>query len=534
MLDVMIIDDDLVVRERLKSMIDWEGMRLQLVCEAADSDSARELYLLHRPKIIITDICIPIISGLELAEEFAKLDSDIRFIVITGFSDFEYARKSVKLGAVNLLSKPIFPENIRESLQKAIDYFEHQKEVFATYAALEAIVSSNMPILQRSFVDGLLCRAQDDEPSLQRKLSELQIDLPYDRYIVAVIEAETAEGKDCGEPMGLLLRDTIAAALRESNYHVYCHIEPHGCIFCIMNTYRELPDDDIEEHLNQLRDKILYVADCRIRAGIGQTVDRLSLLVQSCSEARTALNYQRLLGGDAILHYKNIRHYESPFPNESALNAYLVQQFQENNINELVVAIEKYVFSLSAKQEESLEQVRNFCTEYLLSIILASIKMGLTSEQMESRGVTLSALMKKEKPSAQVDYVLTAAKSLLSLLFDNRDSASNYLISQARDYIAQNLRVQDLNLDSVSCHVGLSRIYFCKLFHKEEGISFNNYLKHTRIERSKHLLTETNMKVFEISDAVGFSNAKYFCYVFKQEVGMTPLEYQKKHGTKKS
>ncbi|MEA5047476.1 MAG: response regulator [Eubacteriales bacterium] len=533
MLGVMIIDDDLVVRERLKSMIDWEGMCLQLVCEAADSDSAHELYLLHRPKIIITDICIPIISGLELAEEFAKLDPDIRFIVITGFSDFDYACKSVKLGAVNLLSKPIFPETIRESLQKAIAYFEHQKEVFATYAALEAIVSSNMPVLQKSFMEGLLCQKQDDEAHVQKKMAELKIDLPYDRFVVAVVDVETADGKYCGETMRLLLSDAITTLFRESNYHVYSHIDSHGSILCIMNTYREMPDDDIEEHLNQLRDKILYIADCKIRAGIGQTVDRSVLLQQSCAEARVALNYQHVLGGDAILHYKNIKHFENSFPDEDALSAYLVRQFQENNIDELVVAIEKHICSLSAQREESLEKVRDFCTEYLLSIILASLKMGLALDLVEGNGVSLNALIKTEKPSAQVEYVLTATKTLLSLLFGSHDDASNYLISQARDYISRNLRVQDLNLDSVSCHVGLSRIYFCKLFHKEVGVSFNNYLKHMRIEHSKRLLTETNLKVFEISDAAGFSNAKYFCYVFKQEIGMTPLEYQKKHGEKK-
>lgn len=116
MYDVMLIDDDLTVRQRLRAMIDWKALGLRVVCEAADSDSAMELYLLHRPKIIITDICIPIISGLELADAIAALDPDVRFIVITGYTDFEYAKHSVRLGAVDLLSKPIFPEDLTRSL----------------------------------------------------------------------------------------------------------------------------------------------------------------------------------------------------------------------------------------------------------------------------------------------------------------------------------------------------------------------------------------------------------------------------------
>lgn len=105
MYKTMIIDDDAAVRERLKDIIDWQGLSLDLVCEAGDSDTAIEMYLLYRPKIIISDISIPRISGLELAEVMRKEDADIQFIIITGYHDFEWAKQSVRLGAIDLLSK---------------------------------------------------------------------------------------------------------------------------------------------------------------------------------------------------------------------------------------------------------------------------------------------------------------------------------------------------------------------------------------------------------------------------------------------
>ena len=107
MFDVMIVEDDQQARERLKTIIDWKSLPIRLVCEAADSNTAIELYLLHRPKILITDIRIPIISGVDLAETLKQEDPDLQIIVITGYDDFEMARRSVNVGVVDLLRKPI-------------------------------------------------------------------------------------------------------------------------------------------------------------------------------------------------------------------------------------------------------------------------------------------------------------------------------------------------------------------------------------------------------------------------------------------
>lgn len=150
MIDVMIIDDDIATRQRLKSMIPWEELNLRLVCEAADSDSARELCLLHCPKIVITDICIPVISGLDLAEELSREDPDIRFIVITGFTDFEYVQKSVRINAVDLLSKPVRPDEVIKSIQKAIQYFDNEKQRFE-HNVLHMEKEDHLHILQCAF-----------------------------------------------------------------------------------------------------------------------------------------------------------------------------------------------------------------------------------------------------------------------------------------------------------------------------------------------------------------------------------------------
>ena len=117
MFDLMIIDDDVYVRERLKAMIKWDSIPVRLVCEAGDGETGRELYSIYHPKIVITDIMIPIISGLDLVSEMLKEDPELLVIVVTGYNDFEFAKRALALGAFNLLSKPVFEDTKEQQIQ---------------------------------------------------------------------------------------------------------------------------------------------------------------------------------------------------------------------------------------------------------------------------------------------------------------------------------------------------------------------------------------------------------------------------------
>ena len=526
MYDVMLIDDDLTVRQRLRAMIDWKALGLRVVCEATDSDSAMDLYLLHRPKIVITDICIPIISGLELADAIAALDPDVRFIVITGYTDFEYAKHSVRLGAVDLLSKPIFPEDLTRSLQKALDYFYSKREAFQRHAALNRIVSDYLPQLQAQFLQKILRSPEGTEDLLRKRCSELRIILKNEAFAVVTMELEYPNRRS-GSKTKLALYDTILSELREAGLQPCGAEDSHDIFNCLLNIPAGTPDDFIEEQLSMLQNKLLLVADCRLHAGIGRIVSALTDCPLSYAEAIVALNYQDVLREDDIIHYKNIRHFELTLPDSQQLQEYLLALFRKNKLDELVVAIETHLHAISVRDGDGSVHVRSFCADYLHSILMESMRLGMPAEQLEALGLSISALQKHRRISEQVNYIMDATKLLLGRLFQKPAGQSNHLVELAKEFVNEHLPDPALDMALVSDHVGLSKIYFCRLFHKEEGVSFSNYLKFARIERAKQMLLQTNMKVFEISDAAGFSNAKYFGYVFKQEVGLTPLEFQK-------
>ena len=524
----MIIDDDAAVRERLKDIIDWQGLSLELVCEAGDSDTALEMYLLYRPKIIISDISIPRISGLELAEIMRKEDADLQFIIITGYNDFEWAKQSVRLGAIDLLSKPVFAETINASLQKAVRYFRIKQQKKQSVDFLKSLVSENLPQMQETFMMGLLTKSSGETAALEKQLRFLQIHCPGPYYAVAILAVSTLPA-DMEEDVGLfLLRDTLDTAMKENGFETLSLVDTHARLNCIISTSDSHPDDQIETVITKVEDQLHFLTGMDLVSGIGPTVDKLALLHQSRAGALTAVNYQCILGDSTVMHFKNMERMDMVFHSQESIHAYLKNLFRENSFAALEAAVRNHVTALSGQGSKARKQIQNFLFEFMQDITGEALRLGISVERFDDYLPAMMRLMQSQGDDS-VDDVLHFTEQIMTSIDGHKNDESNHLIQLAKKYIGEHLNDEGMCLESVSDHIGLSRIYFCKLFHKVEGISFNAYLKQERIDLAKKLLLTTNMKVFEISNAVGFSQAKYFGYVFKQVVGQTPLEYQQQN-----
>ena len=218
---------------------------------------------------------------------------------------------------------------------------------------------------------------------------------------------------------------------------------------------------------------------------------------------------------------------DTGFHTPEEVHNYLLKLFRENNLEGLTSAIENHVAVLSAYGNNHNRRIRNFLFEYVQNITSEALRLGLSVERFDKYLPTIMHLM-QENCAKSLKEVLQLTEQILDCINGRKNGESHHLMKMAKRYISEHLGDEKLCLESVSDYIGLSRIYFCKLFHQMEGVSFNTYLKQERIALAKKLLLTTNMKVFEVSNAVGFSQAKYFSYVFKQSVGLTPAEFQKR------
>ena len=531
MYKVMIIDDDIMIRERLKNIIDWESMSLELVSEAGDSETAMELYLLHRPKIIISDINIPVISGLELAEIMRKEDPDLQFIIITGYSDFEWAKQSVRLGAIDLLSKPVFSETINHSLQKAVDHFRAKQQKQSSVDFLQTLVNDNLPQMQESFMMNLMTKASADMGAVERQMVQLQIRCPGPYYAVVLLALQHCP-EDMNHDVGLfLMRDAVTAAMQEAGFDPLMYLDTHSRLNCILSTADAEPDNAIEEVVTRIQEQLHFSARISLVSGIGPTVDSAVRLYESRSGALTAMNYQCILGDSSVMHFKNMERMDTIFHTQEEIHNYLLKLFRENNIEGLSTAIENHVAVQASYGTKYSKRIRNFLFEYVQNITGEALRLGLSVERFDNYLPTVMSLMQSDGVGP-VEDVLCLTEQILGCINGRKNGESHHLMKMAKKYIGENLGDEDLCLETVSDHIGLSRIYFCKLFQISIKANSLHLMKQERIEKAKQLLLTTNMKVFEVSNAVGFSQAKYFGYVFKQTVGLTPVEFQKRGAEK--
>jgi len=520
MINAMLIDDDAMIRDYLRDVIQWDKLHLKLCCEAGDSESARELYQLHHPKIIITDINIPIISGLELAKEFVAQDKDVHIIVITGYGDFENVRESVSLGAVDLLSKPIDPAEINESLRKAVKRFSTLQRQYHTESVLSDLLSENRELLQNRCVAQALAHAPaGGERRIQKQFDLLSLSFPGRYFAAVIVEFEDHLSVDPdGAAFPAALKKLCQSAFQSQGFRIFCTFPSENRMDCLVNWSFDLGNERIEATLSKLTEEVQFYLQSRFCAYIGGTVEKLSQVYLS---AQQALSSKQFLDDSfyGVINYRNVAQYAAPrrlWP-----TAQLIELAQN-------LCKPEFLTTLSdACTQASVEQLREFSLELLSQMAGLCTQAGIYPWNTINYPDTVARLFSAAAPREIEEQLAAVCGRLIDLLLDRRTQSKNQLIRSAKSYIQEHLQDPELSLEAISSHIGLSKIYFCQLFHKEEGVSFTAYLNAIRIEKACSLLRSTNKKIFEISDETGYRNPKYFNYVFKRVTGVTPMDYRK-------
>ena len=524
MYDVMIIDDEIDVREHLISIIDWKNLPLCLVAQASDCDTARELYLLHQPKIIITDINLSMGSGLDLAEEFMKLDPTMQCIVVTGYSDFYYAQRALRIGAVEFLLKPLFPNAVNESLEKAINRFKAIRAQEASAESMQRLLDENAHSVRNAYLGRLFRFGEEGTGSAEEKFRELHIDCPGPYYAVALLTLGRSSHLEQYESACLLMEKQMRNMLLEAGLKFHMFFDSYFRLTCLVSSADQHLDNHLEEIISKLKNYLHFLDDYRLFAGISCVVQGTAQLKDAFSQAKTSFNFQNVLSEDTVVHYKNVNAYEPIQVDSRHAARELRHLFLQKSWKSLELSLTEHMQTLS-QQENGLSQIRSFALELIASFSSECSRQNLSLEAALSAPDMLQIMS-----STSWEEITAATLSLISGMMEMQTSQhttnNHHLIEMAKVYMDEHLQDSNLCLDTVSEAIGLSKSYFCDLFHKTESISFSNYLKNLRIEKSKELLKSTNLKVFEVADTVGFSNVKYFCFVFKKAVGKTPSEYQ--------
>lgn len=533
MIKLLVVDDEYLVRLGIRETIDWSQYGIEIIGEAENGSDALQLALVLQPDIVITDIRMPIIDGLELIENLNAHHLDSEILILTGFDEFNYAKKALENGAGAYLLKPINNDELIQTIIKLKLKVESKKKFKQTIKSFD----ESIPFLREKFLQDLILGKINDKVLIEDKLSNFQI--PYDitDYCVIVSQIDNynhlREKHTSGEldELKKLLIDYAVQALQGDNLYGTIFRDPHENSIVILqlnnNDKSSVNSDTIFEFCNTLKMMFNLNMKYTLTFGISNHYNDIKDIQAAYNEAKKAVEYKSITGRNRIIHISDVTPENGNVLNYSKSEIELIiSLIKKNDFENALESFNKLLLKIT--ELSSLPYVKKFALEFY---ILVTSKVFDTDEDIcHVFGDTFIPNLEIHNMETIHDVASWLTKTFEKIL--NYLSAHSKLkyrreIQEAIEYINQNYSTE-VTVERIAEKLFISPYYLMHLFKQEVGKTFSEYLIEYRIEKAKELLKNSRLKIYEISEKVGYNSTKYFSQLFKKITGLTPSEYIEK------
>lgn len=533
----MIVDDMPVIRSAVSRILSTKEYLFAPLIEASNGQEAVELARIHKPDIILMDIKMPELTGLQATAIIRENQPDVKIVMLTAYNEFSYVQKALKLGARDFLLKPVRPETLVELLVEIKREIADERRELRTVKIVKDSLQRTLPVIETNLVENLIRGTHPEGKTVDETLAYLGKRLSYPAVLVAKADDydQVIKGKSQDELQQMhtalvqLVRDTIAEPQRA----LVGYSNP-GRIVVIMST---------EEHLTTYR-RLRVFADLlrmtiaarmpfTVTIGFGRRRADLSSIPLSYAEANLARRYRGreqknlVIGVDDILE-------ESPTVDDTS--HYLVQRKREvvrmvqlNRQQEAQKLINEIVDYLSQRYYMKPDAVKNHCAELVTLVAWGVIGTGVDEpivlDLLHQQVRALSSWRSVPEIRAWTLNSLAEMMALVQGVFMRQDA-----MQAAVAYIRTNYQRADLSLNEVANVASLSQSHFSSQFKARTGKSYVKFLTALRLEAAKKLLLTSDHSVATISEMVGYPNATNFYRHFRRQTGVTPAVYRAEHG----
>jgi len=535
MVKIFLVEDEKIVREGIKNGIPWEQYGFEFAGEASDGELAFPLIMQSRPDILLTDIRMPFMDGLELAEMVKKELPEIRIMFFSGYDDFEYAKRAIQLGAADYLLKPVNSNQLLEALERMSESIMQER---SEKAYKEEFLKQQGDRLFDQIVSGTVGLQE-----LLAKGHEYHLKLSAPRYNLILFQVRIKEAEDAQEQYSdevVAFEQALKEELEQYAYIAFFNRNTEGYA-CLITGVNE----------TQLKERVKICTELLVRlvsgyhylgyfGGIGTSVCRLSEM-KSCFQAaskayayRYIMEYNQILTeAEALAFYKKPDRINLQEMDVTKINRDIFLNFLKNGSEgDARYFVEEYLESCKANFESLLFR------QYILMDVYLAVTGFVTQ-----LGLVPGQLVKEFGDAAQMQPAMStldlSVKYVTDLLVKairlrNTFSQKKYrlVLMKAREYIGNHYQDEEISLNTAASSVNMSPNHFSTIFSQEMGITFVEYLTKVRMEAAKELLRKTDLRTSEIGYQVGYKDPHYFSYLFKKTQGITPKIFRSggKHG----
>lgn len=530
---VFLVEDEVVIRTGIEKSIKWEENGFIFAGQASDGEIALPLILKNKPDILITDVKMPFMNGLELSRIVKKELPETKIIILSGYNDFEYAKEAINISVTEYLLKPISAAKLLNTLNEVKNTIlaeRGEKELIRKYQEeMEENIESAKMKFYRQILFGEVSTAEAIENGKRFNLS-----LGAGMYAILLFKILPAADNDNPMENSFEVEDNIEEVLKNQDdiYMIQAGVE--GWTFLIMGDNEEDLDKKIKEFSNMLHGAMSNYPKLEYFGGIGRKVVRVRELKKSYRDADKAFIGRFAMKSNKIISLEEL---ENNNENQNMDNSgfanvehsrELIEKFLYNGtVNELDSFTELYMeeFSKDAFKTELMRQY--LIMDIYITIMSFCEKTGISNKEFASEAEKIHNKMQRQQSVRELQANL---RELLDKSIGVRDSVSarkySDIIKTAQDMIMQNYMQEDISLNSVAEIVDMSPSYFSSVFSKEVGKTFVEYLTEIRMDKAKELLMCTSMKTSDIGHKVGYKDSHYFSFIFKKKQGCSPKEYR--------
>ena len=527
---VLIADDEPLIQIGLKSMLADSSLDLQLCGSASNGEQAYQMILAQRPDIVISDIKMPIMSGLELAKKcLQELGRIPVFVILTGYEDFQFAREALSFQAADYLIKM---ELTNETLDEALRKAERAVLEYQKLTRKESPAILDLAYYRDRFFIRLLNGLFEGQEQFERQCLEFQLSFDAPGYAAAYIRIREKEEKPLTREEKFLLNQSTLEMFQEIiSKFLPCHVvsldaQYFAAVFFLPEEHKDAPLEYLRSALSQTIAMLHNYYSVTVFCSIGTVVSSPLEIPVSYQDAKQFIPAARTDSPVVFAEEQLARVKEHNVFSLSLFREEIRRAFEESNGEAL---------------KEILDNIRELLSQNHVStaqaLDAASSILYLTINLMEDGVSTVNDIFREDPEGYQTLYRFSSVSQILSWLsrlengllkaLDEQDKRpNNSLVENVKKYIDCNLN-QRLTLQNTAMIFNISPNYLSQLFKKHTEIGFNEYVAQKKIEEAKRLLKQGNLKIYEIADQLGFENAFYFSRVFKKIEGLSPSEFLK-------
>lgn len=523
---VVMADDEIVILNGLKKMIHWEELKLELVGEATDGAELYRQITEKKPDIVISDIMMPEMTGLEVMHQ-VKDDGmeSVKFIFISGYQEFAYAREALAGGAVDYLLKPVARRDLEKAVRKTQDLLEERSA-----AGIFREKTNEFEALFQDINEG---RAFDKN-TLYEMFANANIDFEDKFFVgicIGILPRESNISQEMSTVQYNLSRFTVFSRMSDivRDEHLgFVLKRDENCLHVIGVFANEDKDTFYERYIHFIKIELERDHNVELCIGIGMRTDDVSMLKNVYKTAKFAYDLY-FFEEKPVIDFEDI-HKEYKISFEDYQNG-MEEVFRS------IIAKDGSVLKNIDKQLHMIEQI-HYGNQYAAKSRVMQFTGDLGMKLYNYKLLTGDFYVMQDALQAQVeaqttfrslhDCIMKHYESLTAEIYRTERSKDAMVIEDVKKYILDHYN-EDLSVKELADVACVSQNYFSAMFKKETGQNYKAYLTGIRMDEALRLLLNTDLKTYEIGERVGYNNVRRFVDAFKQIYGMSPMDYKRKH-----